>query len=828
MILLVMGMGRSGTSLLMQVLNAAGFDCGGGFIADNENNPRGYFEIKKVMNFNISIIKQATGDEDSLYPIPKPKDIEQYVGTPVPMEFPSHNFAVKDPRFSVTLPIWEPYLKTMDCRILFSRRNPEAIAESMARAYHIDLSTSRTIINEYIRQAEENIARFHFPTVDVVYDDWFTNPSKNIERIESLTGRELNVDLSEVLDIDLQHCKGTQSVSTAQDKSQHNLFHVITDAEKENLLTIETVHPKLFQQIQHLQLDHKYELIQQDNGDFIGKYQQTNGQSVEWSVPSKYQTNTFPSMRYKQYQPKKQWLFLLGIDALCPFSLNSMELSPFSPIIIVEPDHLKFVSYLKTHSYIHLLKMPQIYWFVGENAFKKALLALDNEIKPYFTLEANIYPVFGGITQSGFAKPAQQFMAAFQQKTRSEFQSATQQALALKHKFENPIEYKKALLVIPAVSCWVVLGQGLAHGLQENGIEVIEYQVSFPPDKINPYDSLELLQAVREISPDFIVTLSHPSDIFIRGIEQIPIKRIVWYVDEPDHLIQKEHGQFDDVYYCWDEFEQRLQNRNGNLKEELLIGAFPLPHIKIDSLACEVGFVGSINDQSVYRNQIDKDVLQQLDHIVEQKLNHIKSPIQTLIDSSSFQEKDLNYITNILDPSQQRFGMTPRQTLILFLHRECIRRRRIEVLSACSDFDLNVYGNADWEYLLRDTPVEGAYQGMGLSSSECCNFYASSIISLNIHPPYLHNGPNPRDIDIPMCDGFLLSDMHHHATDRMNEFFEAKKEIALYNDASDIHKIVEFYLQHSDERKAITNAAKERIQKDHMFSQRVQAMLKNL
>lgn len=828
MLLLVMGMGRSGTSLLMQVLHAGGFDCGSGFIADNENNPRGYFELKAVMSFNISLIKQATGDEESLYPIPNTDDIQKCIGTSIPIEFPPHDFAVKDPRFSVTLPVWASYLKQLDCRILFCRRNPEAIAESMARAYHLDLPTSREIIREYIRQAEENIARYDFPHVDVIYEDWFSNPTANMERIESLIGRKLEIDLSEVLDIDLRHCKGTQSVSTTQQQSSQNLFRVITDVEKENRLTIETQKPNLYQLLQNHWIPEYAELIQQENGSLRGIYQHTNGQTVEWFVPSSFQPNTFPSIRYQQYQPVKQWLFVLGIDALCPLSLQSIELSPFSPIIIVEPDVLKLMGFLKMHSYVPLFLLPNVFWFVGESAFDDALQALDHEISPYFTLEANIFPLFGAIKQSPFAKQAQQFMASFQQKTRVQFQSATQLAIAFQQKFQHPVTPQKVMLVMPAVACWIVLGQGLAYGFREHGLDVLEHTVSFPPDKIKPYDTLNLLQMVREYSPDVIVTISHASDLFIRGIENIPIKRVVWYVDEPDHLIQCEHGRFDDIYYSWEESKERLQNRNGNLKDELIIGAFPMPFIKTDSLACDVGFVGSIHDPSTFRSQCDAGILHELDTIVETKLSHIKTPIQALIDASPIQEKEFKHVINLLDPSNQRFGMTPQQTLILYLHQDCIRRRRLDILCACSGTDLKIYGPSNWEPMLRDTPIESAFQGCGLSWDECCNFYASSQISLNIHPPYLHNGPNPRDMDIPMCDGFLLSDIQLHAEDRLHEFFEPETEIALFQDARDVRQKIAHYLNHPDERKSITEAAKSRIQKDHLFSQRVQLILKNL
>lgn len=828
MILLVMGMGRSGTSLLMQVLQAAGFDCGSGWIADNENNPRGYFELKSVMNFNISLLKQASGDEESLYPLPSVEAINHFIGHPIPFQFPAHDFAVKDPRFSLTLPVWEPYLKQHDCRILFCRRNPEAIAESMARAYHIELQTSRHIIDEYIRRAEENTARFQIPLQDIVYEDWFTNPSANIEQIEKLIDRRLNLNLQDVLDADLYHCKGTPTVSIQQSESSQNLYAVTTDAEKENLIVLETLHPSLYQTIKDLSLPQEICLIHTDAGDYKGQYPSSSGKTVAWIVPAEFNPDRFPSMRYKQYVPSRQWLFVLGIDALCPQTLSNIELSPLSPVIIVEPDIIKLLSYFKTHSYIQLFRMPQVYWYVGERAFDAALEALDHEIAPFFVLESSVFPVFGGIAQSPYAMQAQPFMAAFQQKTRERFSYFSKQAQEFQQKYSKPVTPKKVMLVIPAIACWIVLGQGLAHGFRENGLDVMEYRVAFPPDKITPYDTLKLLQTIRDIQPDVLITLSHPSDLFVRGIEHIPIKRVVWYVDEPDHLIQKEHGKYDDIYFSWNEFGERLKNRKGNLKEEMIVGAFPLPHIKTDALYCEVGFVGSIDDQSAFRMQCTKDVLHELDQIVEKKLHQIKTPIQSLTASSALGQPELEHINLLLNPTNQRLGMTAQQALILYLHQECIQKRRLELVCALGGLDVKIFGSPTWEDLLRGTPIEGAYQGRGISYDECCNFYASCCISLNIHPPYLHSGPNQRDMDIPMCDGFLLTDLHLHAQERMSGFFAPDTEIALYNDAAELRKKVEYYLAHPDERTAVTQAAQARIQKDHLFSKRVKIILNNL
>ena len=140
MLVLVMGMGRSGTSLLMQTLQAAGFDSGTDLIPADEHNPKGYIESMSIMSFNVSLLNAASGNPEDQFPLPDEDAIERLVGTPIPVQFPQHDYAVKDPRFTLTFPIWYPYLKQFDLRVVLARRNTESIAESVLRASGVPLA----------------------------------------------------------------------------------------------------------------------------------------------------------------------------------------------------------------------------------------------------------------------------------------------------------------------------------------------------------------------------------------------------------------------------------------------------------------------------------------------------------------------------------------------------------------------------------------------------------------------------------------------------------------------------------------------------------------
>lgn len=127
----VLGCGRSGTSLLAGLLHDAGYHLGDTLLRSNEDNPTGYFESRPVNLLNEDLLRPATGDllrttdgrplaarpfadgerwlaalpPDTLLPDPDDRAVHGAMraclaapeGMPV---------CRKDPRFTWTLPLW--------------------------------------------------------------------------------------------------------------------------------------------------------------------------------------------------------------------------------------------------------------------------------------------------------------------------------------------------------------------------------------------------------------------------------------------------------------------------------------------------------------------------------------------------------------------------------------------------------------------------------------------------------------------------------------------------------------------------------------------------
>jgi hypothetical protein len=137
---LILGSGRSGTSLLAGLLSGAGYYMGNHLIPPDEANPRGYFEDDEVNAINEALLAPVTlAPEGPAYGwrwlarvpvgtrIPACPDTAQRIQA----QTGRAPFCLKDPRFSYTLPVWRPFLGNAAFLCVF--REPARTAHSILK-----------------------------------------------------------------------------------------------------------------------------------------------------------------------------------------------------------------------------------------------------------------------------------------------------------------------------------------------------------------------------------------------------------------------------------------------------------------------------------------------------------------------------------------------------------------------------------------------------------------------------------------------------------------------------------------------------------------------
>jgi hypothetical protein len=149
---LILGCGRSGTSMLAGLLSADGYYQGDDYIAPDSANPKGFFEDREVNQINEEILAaHLDGDRvqallDRLLGRTLPKGVRwlarprRQVSAAVSEEIrrrieervSRRPFCYKDPRLCFTLPAWMPLLPE-DTRFIVIFRDPVRTAKSILK-----------------------------------------------------------------------------------------------------------------------------------------------------------------------------------------------------------------------------------------------------------------------------------------------------------------------------------------------------------------------------------------------------------------------------------------------------------------------------------------------------------------------------------------------------------------------------------------------------------------------------------------------------------------------------------------------------------------------
>lgn len=178
MIIVIMGMHRSGTSLMGHLLSDAGFKIENNLLPQPEN-PNGYFEDIDVQIKNNRILSFHGGTWSN------PPDImirKTY-------EFDNDCDAVKDPRFVLTYPAWVfgPH------KVIKMERKPESIVKSLMKREGWIAERCLRLCKVY----KERMRNYDGFTVQ--YEDLLEG---RFTRLEEFIGKKLN---SKIIDKSLNH-----------------------------------------------------------------------------------------------------------------------------------------------------------------------------------------------------------------------------------------------------------------------------------------------------------------------------------------------------------------------------------------------------------------------------------------------------------------------------------------------------------------------------------------------------------------------------------------------------------------------------------------------
>jgi hypothetical protein len=210
-VVVVLGMHRSGTSLLTNLLTVLGVDVGTNLLAANQGNEAGYWEnesIYRTQDALLNFIAKDWGAYGFAYPfaidwtrLPEMRDFQERLTAIVRAEIARAKgiWGFKDPRTCRLLPIWKQIFTELDLEPLYvlAIRSPAVVVESLLKLYPLDALHGELVWLLYyldaIRDAGEELR------IVVDYDRWFTEPLAQAKAVATALELAWPIDESDLV-----------------------------------------------------------------------------------------------------------------------------------------------------------------------------------------------------------------------------------------------------------------------------------------------------------------------------------------------------------------------------------------------------------------------------------------------------------------------------------------------------------------------------------------------------------------------------------------------------------------------------------------------------
>jgi glycosyltransferase involved in cell wall biosynthesis/GT2 family glycosyltransferase/SAM-dependent methyltransferase len=221
-IVCVLGMHRSGTSLVSRLINLLGLDLGPAdkLLPPHAENPRGYWEYRPFVDINEQVLERLGGswhEPPTFVPgweaSPNLADLRRQARALVAEDFRSLAWAWKDPRTCLTLPFWRQLLPPL--RYVICLRNPAEVAKSLAQRDRFAVSKSIDLWHLYTKSSLEHAQG---PTLFLFYEDLLESRDTEVGRLAAFVGSDAqSTSIQERIEAELHHQR-TAFLDTVDDE----------------------------------------------------------------------------------------------------------------------------------------------------------------------------------------------------------------------------------------------------------------------------------------------------------------------------------------------------------------------------------------------------------------------------------------------------------------------------------------------------------------------------------------------------------------------------------------------------------------------------------
>ncbi len=139
--------------------------------------------------------------------------------------------------------------------------------------------------------------------------------------------------------------------------------------------------------------------------------------------------------------------------------------------------------------------------------------------------------------------------------------------------------------------------------------------------------------------------------------------------------------------------------------------------------------------------------------------------------------------------------------------------------TVCAQFDIKTWGPSV-SHISPNSPILRCYNGQAWGRY-MYQILHDSKITLNHHGDIEPYANNHRLYEATGVGALLITDYK----DNLHEMFQSGKEVVAYRSAEECAELIQYYLEHDEERKAIARAGQERTLKEHTYYYRMQELV---
>jgi hypothetical protein len=197
--IIVMGVGRSGTSLVVCILHHLGVFMG------HDLHPVNW-EDGKVLRIHEAMIGRNWKQPQ----LNVTKGMAETYSKLIAKRQAKGLWGIKDPRLCFTFPALLPLLKGTDARIIFTSRSLENVVRSMCQQPG---ASSRAVMEQvakhYVQALDQTreLVPTDWPTITIDYDDLVDDPLMHVPRIAELAGKPVTAKIIGIVDPGKRHHK---------------------------------------------------------------------------------------------------------------------------------------------------------------------------------------------------------------------------------------------------------------------------------------------------------------------------------------------------------------------------------------------------------------------------------------------------------------------------------------------------------------------------------------------------------------------------------------------------------------------------------------------